>query len=103
MPHGGQNLLEPARLDCAILHGPHMTNFAEIAEEMAKAGGSTRVETEAALADAVTDLLTDGAMRSRSCAAASRIAQGKTRILDAVTGAIAPFLDQAAEGTGAHA
>lgn len=103
VPHGGQNLLEPARLDCAILHGPHMTNFAEIADEMEKAGGSTRVETEAALADAVTDLLTDGAMRSRSCAAASRIARGKTRILDAVTGAIAPFLDQAAEGAGAHA
>ena len=102
VPHGGQNLLEPARLDCAILHGPHMTNFAGIADEMAKAGGSRQVETEAALADAVTALLTDEAMRSQSCEAASRIAEGKTRILDAVTGAISPFLDQAAEGAGAH-
>lgn len=30
IPHGGQNPLEPARLDCAILFGPHMENFLEI-------------------------------------------------------------------------
>lgn len=105
VPHGGQNLLEPARLDCAILHGPHMTNFAEIADEIARAGGSTQVAAEAAIADAVAALLTDEPMRRRSCEAASRVAEGKTRILDAVIGAVAPFLDQAAQGAdaGAHA
>ncbi|MDE0060463.1 MAG: 3-deoxy-D-manno-octulosonic acid transferase [Defluviicoccus sp.] len=103
VPHGGQNLLEPARLDCAILHGPHMTNFAEIAGEMARAGGSAQVETDEALADAVAELLTDEAMRSRSCAAAARVAEGKTRILDAVVDAIAPYLDRAHEGAGADA
>ena len=100
VPHGGQNLLEPARLDCAILHGPHMTNFAEIADEIARAGGSTEVATGEALADAVTALLTDETLRSASCRAAARIAQGKTRILDAVVDAIAPFLDRAAQGGG---
>lgn len=103
VPHGGQNLLEPARLDCAILHGPHMTNFAEIAGEIARAGGSAQVETEEALTDAVAELLTDEAVRSRSCAAAARIAEGKTRILDAVMDAIAPYLDRTQEGAGADA
>ena len=28
--HGGQNPLEPARLGCKILHGPHINNFNEI-------------------------------------------------------------------------
>ena len=28
--HGGQNPLEPARLGCNILHGPHVNNFKEI-------------------------------------------------------------------------
>ena len=102
IPHGGQNLLEAARLDCALLHGPHMTNFAEIADEIALAGGSRRVETVDALADAVVGLLTDESTRARSCAAASCIAEGKTRILDAVVDAIAPFLDQAAQGAGAR-
>ncbi len=103
VPHGGQNLLEPARLDCAILHGPHMDNFAEIAKELAEAGGSTLVHTEEALADTITALLTDDAMRARRCAAAARIAQGKTRVLEAVIDAIAPYLDRTAQDAAARA
>ncbi|HSR71286.1 MAG TPA: 3-deoxy-D-manno-octulosonic acid transferase, partial [Kiloniellales bacterium] len=34
VPHGGQNLLEPARLGCAVLCGPHVGNFRTLAEEM---------------------------------------------------------------------
>ena len=80
-----------------------MTNFSEIAGEIARAGGSAQVETEEALADAVAELLTDEAARSRSSAAAARIAEGKTRILDAVMDAIAPYLDRAQEGADADA
>ena len=28
--HGGQNPLEPARVGCKILHGPHVQNFSEV-------------------------------------------------------------------------
>ena len=28
--HGGQNPLEPAKLGCKIIHGPHIDNFKEI-------------------------------------------------------------------------
>ena len=101
VPHGGQNLLEPARLDCAILHGPHIANFAAIADEIARAGGSMRVETEEALPDAVLALLTDETLRSRNCRAAAGVAQGKARILDAVVDEIAPFLDRAVQGANA--
>ncbi len=101
VPHGGQNLLEPARLDCAILHGPHMANFEEIAAEMVRAGGSIRVETDDALGNAVASLLNDEPMRSRSCRAAAAVAQGKARILDAVVDEIAPYLDEAAQGADA--
>ena len=30
IPHGGQNPIEPAKFGAAILHGPHVSNFAEI-------------------------------------------------------------------------
>ena len=101
VPRGGQNLLEPARLDCAILHGPHMANFEEIAAEMVRAGGSIRVETDDALGNAVASLLSDESMRSRSCEAASEVARGKARILGAVVDEIAPYLDKAAQGADA--
>ena len=36
VPHGGQNPLEPARLGCPILLGPHTHNFAEIAARLVR-------------------------------------------------------------------
>jgi len=32
VPHGGQNILEPAAMGVPVLFGPHMFNFAEIAQ-----------------------------------------------------------------------
>jgi 3-deoxy-D-manno-octulosonic-acid transferase len=43
VPHGGQNPLEPARLNCAILYGPHTENFFTIYRELAAAGAATSV------------------------------------------------------------
>jgi len=92
VPHGGQNPLEPARLDCAVLHGPHMQNFREIADEFAEAGASAAVAAET-LADAVTDLLLDPGRRDAMAAAGHRIATGKAGILDAVLADLRPFLE----------
>ncbi|WP_037301386.1 3-deoxy-D-manno-octulosonic acid transferase [Rubritepida flocculans] len=59
VPHGGQNPLEPARLGCPILLGPHMENFAEATALLERAGGARRVGADpAALAAAVADVLT---------------------------------------------
>ncbi|MBD0270815.1 MAG: 3-deoxy-D-manno-octulosonic acid transferase [Acetobacteraceae bacterium] len=44
VPHGGQNPLEPARLGCPILLGPHTANFAEPVARLLAAGGALRVE-----------------------------------------------------------
>lgn len=52
-PVGGHNPYEAARLDCAILHGPHTRNFAE---DYAAFAGATRPVTAAAdLAAALAD------------------------------------------------
>jgi len=102
VPHGGQNVLEPARLGAAIIHGPHMTNFAAIVAELAAAGAAVPVGDADALADAVLRLLADDALRTRQAEAARRIALGKDDVLDAVLARLAPFLDRLAscrEGT----
>ena len=41
--HGGQNPIEPAKLGAAILHGPHVWNFAEIYAALDAAHGAELV------------------------------------------------------------
>ncbi|NKB22225.1 MAG: 3-deoxy-D-manno-octulosonic acid transferase [Alphaproteobacteria bacterium] len=92
VPHGGQNMLEAAKLECAIIHGPSMTNFAAITSEFSAAGGSTVIQSETELADAVLSLLSDDTSRTDQIAAAHNIAEAKTGILDAVLAQLGPYL-----------
>jgi 3-deoxy-D-manno-octulosonic-acid transferase len=93
VPHGGQNLLEAAKLGCAIVHGPHVDNFRAIAAELGSAGATAVVGDAPGLAAAIGSLLDDDTLRERRGAAALRVAAGKDSILDAVLGALEPYLD----------
>lgn len=55
--HGGQNPLEPARLACAILTGPHTHNFAAIYQDMEKNRCCLRVANVKSLASELHALL----------------------------------------------
>lgn len=57
VPHGGQNPLEPARLGSAVLHGPHVHNFAAVYADFDAAGAAREVGDAAALAKAAGALL----------------------------------------------
>ena len=61
--HGGQNPLEPAKLSCAVLTGPHTHNFSDIYAEMEKAGVVIRVQNAAGLAAQIDKLLNDAKAR----------------------------------------
>ena len=92
VPHGGQNLIEPAQLDCAILHGPHIGNFAGVAGALRKAGASETVESVDALAMAVRRLLADPAeCRDRAARAAGAV-KNRTGILDRAMALLEPSL-----------
>jgi 3-deoxy-D-manno-octulosonic-acid transferase len=41
--HGGQNPIEPIKLGAAILHGPHVWNFAEIYAALDQAHGAEQI------------------------------------------------------------
>ncbi len=99
VPKGGQNLLEPAKLESAILCGPHTANFLRVSQDMAAAGALRRVEDAAGLAEAAAMLLDDGAARRAMIAAAASFAQSESGVLDAIAEALAPALDRAAKGT----
>ena len=96
VPHGGQNILEPAQLGCPIVHGPHMTNFQAIAEEMAAAGATAERVTAAAIANEVATLIDDRDEHRRRTTAARRVAEANRGTLDAVLGELSPYLDVAA-------
>ena len=61
--HGGQNPIEPIKLGAAILHGPHVWNFAEIYAALDKAHGAEQVTDVGKLAVRVGALLTDAGQR----------------------------------------
>jgi 3-deoxy-D-manno-octulosonic-acid transferase len=50
IPHGGQNPLEPARLGCAVLTGPHTENFTQAYNAILSAQGAGRVASAADIA-----------------------------------------------------
>ena len=56
---GGQNPLEPARLDCALIFGPSMANFEQISEDLLSYGAARLVSDQAGLCAALADLLGD--------------------------------------------
>jgi 3-deoxy-D-manno-octulosonic-acid transferase len=93
---GGHNPFEPARLDCAVLHGPDMTNCAGMAAALAAAGASEVVTDEAELARAVSDLLCRPRLRAERSAAGARAAAAGCGVLDSVVERLAPWLDRLA-------
>ncbi|TKR29677.1 3-deoxy-D-manno-octulosonic acid transferase [Luteimonas gilva] len=77
-PIGGHNLLEPAALGKAIVTGPHLHNFAEIAAKLEQAGALRIVAGTEALASAIETLLADPAARTAmGDAGLALVAQGR--------------------------
>jgi 3-deoxy-D-manno-octulosonic-acid transferase len=58
-PGGGQNPLEPARLRCPVILGPHTGNFTDPVARLREADAVREVRDAASLADAVSALLGD--------------------------------------------
>jgi 3-deoxy-D-manno-octulosonic-acid transferase len=99
---GGHNPFEAARLDCAVLHGPYISNCAGMAGDLAASGAAETVSDGNALARAISTLLADRRLRVERAAAGRRVAAAGLGILDAVLLRLAPWLDPLApiEGIG---
>jgi 3-deoxy-D-manno-octulosonic-acid transferase len=92
--HGGQNPIEPAKLDRAILHGPHVGNFAAIYAQLNRNRGAATVTDAESLAKSIA-LLLDDAELVRSMAASAHATVDKLGgALDRTVKAIEPYLIQ---------
>ncbi len=59
IPHGGQNMMEPAGLGKAVVFGPSVENFKESVDLLLREGAAVRVRDGEGLAQALRDLLTN--------------------------------------------
>ena len=91
-PKGGHNPLEPARLENAILHGPHTFNFTETYGDLRNAGGAALVRNDRELATAIQRLLADEKTRIAMAEAAKRAAEkNAARVLADICDNLAGF------------
>lgn len=94
-PIGGHNLLEPAATGTAILSGPQLHNFVDIAHRLREADAMRVVEDAATLAAALAELFDDAAARTAMATNAARLLEQGRGALDRTLALIAPVLPAA--------
>jgi 3-deoxy-D-manno-octulosonic-acid transferase len=102
--HGGQNPVEPIKLGAAVLHGPHVWNFAELYEALDAARGAEQIGDVGRLTVRVGALLTDAAERAAITGAARATVERLGGALDRTLAALDPYFMQIRlERSGSHA
>jgi 3-deoxy-D-manno-octulosonic-acid transferase len=92
--HGGQNPIEPAKLDSAILHGPHVGNFTSIYSQLNRTRGAATVTDAESLAKSLALLLDDAELVRSMSASAKSTVERLGGALDRTVAAIEPYLVQ---------
>ena len=92
VPAGGHNILEPAAHGKAIMFGPYMHNFQEIADTFLANGAAIKVQNERELEDTVLSLMADPVRRARLGAAARALVLANRGAKDKTMAAIANVL-----------
>ncbi|MFY9287722.1 MAG: 3-deoxy-D-manno-octulosonic acid transferase [Alphaproteobacteria bacterium] len=89
---GGHNLIEPAQLDCAIIFGPYMYNFAEMAKEFVRHQAGIQLQSGNEIAFTLERLLSNTNERLQFTISARALADQKRHVLDQTVDALEPWL-----------
>jgi len=92
--HGGQNPIEAIKFGAAILHGPHVSNFDEIYDELDRTGAAALVTDAAKLTMQIGAWIKDGAARQEIAERARRCVDKLGGALDLVISALEPYFMQ---------
>ena len=92
--HGGQNPIEAIRLGAAVVHGPHVWNFAEIYATLDAANGAKLVADEEALTAQLDAWLANPAARTAVAEAGAKTVRQLGGALDRTLAALDPYLMQ---------
>jgi len=92
--HGGQNPIEAIRLGAAVVHGPHVWNFAEIYAALDAAHGAERVADEEALAVCFGSWLANRAARKAVADTAAATVARLGGALERTLAALEPYFMQ---------
>jgi 3-deoxy-D-manno-octulosonic-acid transferase len=94
VPHGGQNPIEPARLGAAILHGPHVRNFADVYAAIDRVGGALPVADGDALREVLPGLLQDAGLLREMARRALDAVEAESGAVERTMASIEPFIVQ---------
>jgi 3-deoxy-D-manno-octulosonic-acid transferase len=102
--HGGQNPIEAIRFGGAILHGPHVSNFDEIYQELDRAGAAALVTDAGDLTTRISAWIKDDALRGGVVERARLYVDENGGALDLTVSALEPyFMQLRGESHSAHA
>lgn len=90
---GGHNPIEAAQLNCAVLYGPHVQFQKELYEEMSDAHAAVGLKSEAELTNKLRELLENREKREALQQKGAVFTQTKSKVIDTVMDALAPYLD----------
>ncbi|WP_416897589.1 MAG: 3-deoxy-D-manno-octulosonic acid transferase [Minwuia sp.] len=92
VPHGGQNVLEPARFGRCILTGPHTQNFADVIADMRREDAMIEVENAEELTASLARLLQHKREADILGARARLVAGRQAAVLERVLARLEPLL-----------
>jgi 3-deoxy-D-manno-octulosonic-acid transferase len=104
LPHlKGHNPIEAAKLDAAILSGPHVESFADVFTTLFSSGGAQRVQNANEIAAATAALWRDEQARLTQLAAARAFVTDGGAALETSVSQVLALAPQAASAGAAHA